>query len=278
MADSHHSLAALKRQIAALDRAPARAMLRVPTGHGGLDMALGDGLALGCVHELFGDTGEDGAVAGLALLWAWLAAAGAPVLWLRTQGAARIGGVPYGPGLAALGLDPEMLLTGVMTDDAMVLRAAIDGLRCQALGGVVIELRGRAPLLDLTASRRLALAAEASGVTAMIVRLDATPVPSAAETRWHVAAAPSVPLPGNAPGSSAFDLTLLRCRTGRDGQRWRLTWDGQRGSFGDWVDERHDDGQRSDDRPAPLSGALLPLPAGRPPADHAARSVGGRRG
>ncbi|MDV5824556.1 ImuA family protein [Sphingobium naphthae] len=271
MVESIPSLAALKRHIASLDRAPARdACARFATGHAPLDDALGGGLACGRVHELFGEGDEEGAVAGLALLWAQLAGGDAPLLWLRTQGAARVGGAPYGPGLAALGLDPARLLIGTMADDAMLLRAGIDALRCPALGGLVMELRGRAPLLDLTASRRLALAAEASGVTALLLRIGGAPTPSAADTRWRVTAAPSAPLPGNGPGRAAFALTLLRRRAGSDGQAWRLVWDRDRGSFGDAGDERHDDGRDRADAYAPLSGAELPLSAGRSAADRAA--------
>lgn len=279
MSESLHSLAALKRHIATLDRAPAtRPCARFASGHAGLDAQLGGGLARGRLHELFGEGADGASAAGLALLWGRQASGPAPLLWLRTRAAGQAGGHPYGPGLAALGIDPARLLLGVMADDAMLLRAAADALRCPALGAVLIELRGRAPLLDLTASRRLALAAEGSGVGAIILRIDAQPVPSAAETRWQVAAAPSAPLPGNAPGHSCFTLTLLRRRAGPDGLSWQLMWDGDSGTFGDAGDERHHDhGQRrQDDGHAPLSGALLPLPADRPAADGARRSLGGR--
>ncbi|MCI4591319.1 hypothetical protein MOK15_14615 [Sphingobium sp. BYY-5] len=276
MSESLHSLAALKRHIASLDRAPAsQPCARFASGHDGLDAALGGGLLRGRVHELFGDS-ADAAAAGLSLLWSRQASGDAPLLWLRTVAAGKAGGHPYGPGLAALGIDPDRLLLGVMADEAMLLRAAVDALRCPALGALLIELRGRAPLLDLTASRRLALAAEGSGVTALVLRIDAEPVPSAAETRWRVAAVPSVPLPGNAPGLTSFALTLLRRRAGSDGQAWRLVWDKERGIFGDAGDERHDEEQRHSGRDAPLSGAQLPLSADRPTADQAARSLGGR--
>lgn len=277
MSESLHSLAALKRHIASLDRAPAaQPCARFPSGHDGLDAALGGGLARGRLHELFGENADAAAAAGLSLLWCGQASGDAPLLWLRTVAAGKAGGHPYGPGLAALGIDPDRLLLGVMADEAMLLRAAVDALRCPSLGALLIELRGRAPLLDLTASRRLALAAEGSGVTALVLRIDAEPAPSAAETRWRVAAAPSAPLPGNAPGQTSFALTLLRRRAGTDGQAWRLIWDRERGIFGDAGDERHDAEQRSGDAGAALSGAQLPLPADRPAADHAARSVGGR--
>lgn len=276
MADSLQTLAALRRHIASLENEPApRACARVATGHGALDQALDGGLARGRLHELFAGVEDEGAAAGLALILARLASGEAPLLWLRIASAVRVSGAAYGPGLAALGIDPAQLLIGMMADEAMLLRAAVDALRCPALGGVVIELRGRAPLLDLTASRRLALAAEGSGVTALMLRIGTEPVPSAADTRWRVAAAPSLPLPGNAPGMSAFELHLLRRRAGRDGLGWRLMWDSGQGRFDDIVgdrgDERHDHRQGGGaGAGAPPSGAVVPLSADRPAAHRAA--------
>ncbi|QDC37597.1 ImuA family protein [Sphingobium fuliginis] len=281
MAESVKTLAALRRHIASLEGVPAsQPHARVETGYAPLDLALDGGLARGRVHEFFAATEEGGAGAGLALILARLAAGEAPLLWLRTMAAGRAGGMPYGPGLAALGIDPARLLIGAMADDAMLLRAAVDALRCPALGALVVELRGPAPLLDLTASRRLALAAESSGVTAFLLRVGGDPVPSAADTRWRVAAAPSLPVPGNGPGRSAFDLGLLRRRAGRDGLGWRLVWDNGRGMFegsGGGRDERHGLGQDGSGRDgggrdgqAPLSGAVVSVPADRPASDRAA--------
>lgn len=271
MIESVKTIAALRRHIASLDRAPAAsACARMATGHAPLDDALGGGLARGRVHELFGGLEDEGAAAGLALILAHLAAGDAPLFWLRTVNGA--GTRPYGPGLAALGLDPARLLIGTLADDARLLSAAVDALRCSALGALVIELRGRAPLLDLTASRRLALAAEESGVMALLLRIGGEPVPSAADTRWRVEAAPSLPLPGNAPGMSSFLLHLLRRRAGPDGMTWRLAWNGDQGGFGDECNERHDHGQDSAGRgaDAPLSGPVVPLPAAGSSAHRAA--------
>lgn len=273
MTESVHSLAALRRHIAALDGAAlgAPSRTRFATGQPMLDTALGGGLAHGCVHELFADVAEEGAGAGMALMLAGLAGGMAPLLWLRTAASGRAGGLPYGPGLAAMGLDPSRLLIGVMPDDAMLLRAAVEALRCMALGALILELRGRAPLLDLTASRRLTLAAEASGVTGFVLRIGGDPVPSAAETRWQVSAAASTPLPGNAPGQSSFALHLLRRRAGPDGMAWQLVWDKERGIFGERQDERHDAGAVRGTGPgAALSGAVVPLSGAGPAAGRAA--------
>lgn len=287
MNESALSLAALRRTIAALDRGrPAGIGGRFATGHAGLDRAMGGGLARGRVHEICCAAGDVGAGAAMALLLARLAGdeagSGAPILWLRGAGAARTCGLPYGPGLAAIGVDPARLLLGMMGDEAMLLQAALDALRCSGLAALVVEAHGAQRRLNLTASRRLALAAEASGVTALLLLVDAPVAASAAESRWRVAAAPSPPLagqaPGRIPGAATFDMTLLRRRAGPDGMEWRLVWNGERGGFEEESHERDDlghgghggGGQADGGERTPLSGARLPLPAGRPAADRAA--------
>lgn len=259
--DSATTLNALRRRISVLDKGRGReARGYVTTGHAGLDGALGGGLARGRLHEVFAPDAEDAVAAcGFALLLALRAGVKAgPLLWLRTDGASRRSGMPYGPGLVEIGIDPAALLLGVMPDEAMLLRGAIDALRCPALGAVVVECWGNPAILDLTASRRLTLAAEASGVTAFFLRPDGEPTPSSADTRWQVSAAPSTPLPANAPGSTTFDINLLRRRAGPDGMTWRLEWNRDRGCFTE---------------PA-LPGAVVSLPAAGPLADRSTRSVG----
>ena len=96
-------------------------------------------------------------------------------------------------GLSELGLDPRCLVTVRASDVESALRAAADALACDALGAVVLETWGQAKALDLVASRKLTLAAQASGVTGLLLRIAAAPLPSTAETRWIVRAAHSPP-------------------------------------------------------------------------------------
>ena len=70
-------------------------------------------------------------------------------------------------GLCELGLDPRLLVTVRAPDTDAALRTAADALACDALGAVVLEVWGQARQLDLVASRKLTLAAQASGVTAL---------------------------------------------------------------------------------------------------------------
>src|SRR6202035_2325923 len=78
--------------------------------------------------------------------------------------------------------------------------------------------------LDLVASRKLTLAAQASGVTCLVLRVAAVPLPSTAETRWIVRAAHSPPAaPGHGWGGPLLDAHLVRNRRGRVG-RWIMEW------------------------------------------------------
>ena len=231
---------------------PAR---RRASGIGSLDAALGGGLAYGRVHEIYADDpAEAGAATGFALALAATmngsggGGAGGGVLWLRARQAVRQGGICRADGWADLGGAPGGGLIGVVPDAIALLRAAADALRCAALGAVIVESWGRMRELDLTASRRLALAAEASGVPLFVLRIAAAPVPSAAQTRWQVAAAPSAPLPARAPGWPTFDITLLRQRAGPSGLDWRVEWNRDRHIF----------------QEASLSGAVVSPVADRP--------------
>jgi protein ImuA len=252
MRESVDHLAMLRRQLARIaggERLSGAA--RFATGHEALDAALGGGLARGRVHELFAAEIEDGAsAAGLAMMLALRVAGKAPVLWLKSDEAERRGGRLHAPGLAELGGNPDALVLGLAADAKALLRGAADAARCPGLGALIVECWGKCPALDLTASRRLALAAEQSGVTLLMLRLEAEPVPSAADTRWAVSAAPSQALEANAPGPPQIEIELLRRRSGPSGMRWRLEWDRDRLAF----------------REPALPGAVVSLPSRRPAA------------
>ncbi|MGC6401331.1 ImuA family protein [Sphingomonas sp. FW199] len=252
------SLRLVRRRIARIERrgplVDARPADRSPTGHPAIDRALGGGLMRGRLHEVLATSADAGSGSGFAALCAQLI--GGEMLWLVEEPAWRMAGALCPSGLAAIGMDPARLIVGVLPDAAAVLRAAVDGLRCPALGAVAIELAGDPRALDLTASRRLALAAESHGVTAILLRLDGAASPNAAQTRWRVSAAPSVPLAANAPGHPAWDIELMRQRGRPDGGNWRVEWNREQGRLCDW---------RNGDAAA-LPGAVVPVPADRPAA------------
>ncbi|WP_236697364.1 hypothetical protein [Sphingomonas sp. Leaf357] len=173
-----------------------------------------------------------------------------PIVWLR-QEEAEAKAPLHGPGLVELGFDPANLVLGLLPDALSVLRVAVEVVRCVDVGAVVIELWRSPRALDLTASRRLAVAAEGSGVTALLLRVAAEPTPSAAHTRWHVRSAAAVPLAANAPGFPTLDVELSRQRGGRAGGRWCVEWDRDEAIF-----------RPAGYQAAALSGAMVSVSAG----------------
>src|SRR3984893_10027574 len=199
---------------------------RVALGHADADATLQGGLALGAMHEVFTEAGRQSAAAtGFVAGLAGRAAARRPLGWVRQDFTEVAWGALSRSGLAELGLDPRLLVTVRAADVDSALRTAADALACDALGVVVLEVWGEARQLDLVSSRKLTLAAQASGVTGLVLRVAAEPLPSTAETRWIVRAAHSPPSaqPGSAWGAPVFDAQLVRNRHGPVG-RWIMEW------------------------------------------------------
>ena len=196
-------LAALRALIAR--RAPGLPAPPVcPLGLPVLDAALEGGLPRGCLQEVI-PADEGAAAAGFAAFLLGRLARGAEsggrgVLW------ASLGeGDLHPPALAAFGLDPGAVILLSAPSPAELLWAMEEALRSAAVAGVV----GEVDKLDLTAGRRLQLAATAGGgVGLLLLRADRPAAAvSAAALRWRVSAAP------NRTGH----LELLRRRGGRPG-------------------------------------------------------------
>ena len=200
---------------------------RVALGHADADATLQGGLAVGAMHEVFADAGRQSAAAtGFVAGLAGRVGARRPMVWVRQDFTEIESGALSMSGLAELGLDPRCLVTVRAADVDTALRTAADALACDALGVVVLEVWGEARQLDLVASRKLTLAAQASGVTGLVLRVAAEPQPSTAETRWIVRAAHSPPaalLMPAAWGAPLFDAQLVRNRHGPVG-RWIMEW------------------------------------------------------
>ncbi len=197
---------------------------KVALGHSSADTLLRGGLALAAVHEVFAEGHQGAAATGFLAGIAGRISSRKPLVWVRQDFAEVESGALSPSGLAELGLDPRLLVTVRAADVEAALRTTADALACDALGAVVLETFGEARQLDLVASRKLTLAAQASGVTALLLRVAAQPAPSTAETRWIVRAAHSPPAsPWTAWGAPRFEAQLVRNRHGPVG-RWIMEW------------------------------------------------------
>ena len=147
-----------------------------------------------------------------------------PLLWVQDRMAILETGRVHPPGF------PSLNLIHVETRDARdALWAMEEGVRCAALSAVIGELWGSPKALDFTATRRLAVASERSGVPCWLVRLGGTANLSGARMRWRIASAPSLlnELDSKAPGTPAWDAELFRARGARPG-RWTIAHEADR--------------------------------------------------
>jgi protein ImuA len=210
----------LRARIAHLGQSGCASHSVVPFGIPELDSHLPQGgLARGALHEIAG--GGLGAIHGAAaVLFAAgvLARIDGPVLW--SLSARNL----FAPALGSAGLHPDRVIYAEARDEKTVLLCLEEGLRHGGLAGAV----GEVSRLPMTASRRLQLAAEASGTLAFVIRRWRTPAaasdfgqPTAATTRWRITALPSSPLPVAGVGRPRWFVELIRCRAGESAE-WEL--------------------------------------------------------
>ena len=202
----------------------------VPLGHPPADRLLGGGLKTGALHEVFAeDWGGGGFALLLAARLATRLAGAAPLFWVRGDYAAQEYGALNPMGLAALGADPRRLVMVRAPRAPDALAAAGDILACPHVGCLLLEIEANPKVLDLTASRRLALAAETSGAGLVLLREGAREIPSAAHTRWRARAAPSHP-DDDDWGRPRFAVELIRHRSGGLGM-FEMEWKSEHGCF-----------------------------------------------
>jgi protein ImuA len=147
-----------------------------------------------------------------------------PLLWVQERMAILESGRIHPPGL------PSQNLIHVEARDARdALWAMEEGLRCPSLSAVIGEIWGDPKALDFTATRRLAVASERSGVAAFLIRLGGHANLSGARMRWRITSAPSLlnPLDPRAPGLPTWNADLFRARSIPPG-RWSVARDADR--------------------------------------------------
>ena len=221
--------------LAIADLAPPDEGRLMRFGVASLDQALAGGLLCGALHEI-GPAAplQGGAAAGFALALAVLALRPSSpsstsrrgVVWIQPDFTALDAGILYGPGLALMGLPMERLVILRVPRPRDALWAMEEALKCSAVAAVVAEL-GEA---DLTATRRLTLAAREGGGLGLILHQSMDASPSTAMTRWEVASACGERDPFGGLGPTSFALSLVKNRRGRTGA-WRMSWDHHEHAF-----------------------------------------------
>jgi protein ImuA len=241
-------LNALRREVARIETtgsSHAQAGRSLRLGIAPLDAALAGGLALGAVHEIAPAAPMHlGAASGFAVALACLAGhrghggrapskiatvqnepnpatRSPPVLWIEQDHAALEAGRPYGPGTAAFGLPMARLFVLAVRQARDALWAMEEALKSGAAAAVLMELEK--PDIDLTASRRLSLAAAGGGALGLVLSHHAFAHSSAATTRWEVAASPGARDAFGGLGATAFLLSLVKNRRGPSGA-WLVSW------------------------------------------------------
>ena len=193
-----------------------------------LDTTLRGGLARDGLHEVVAAApGDAAAASGFALALAarcartQAEARAGTIVWIVEDAVRAEHGAPYAPGLLMHGLDPARLVVVATATAQDSLWAAEEALKAGP-GAVVAEL-WRLSAYDLTASRRLVLAAQRGATPAVVVAAGApghaARMSSAAMTRFEVRAAPGPALASAGhrmprPGRAAWEVRIVRIRAG----------------------------------------------------------------
>ena len=202
---------ALRAQVRALESTNQRMGGKsLPFGLETIDRRLaGGGLSLAALHEISGEEPALSDDAAATLFAAGIAARRqGTVLW------AMLRRDLFAPALAQAGLSPHRLIYAECGSEEEVLAVMEDGLRHGSLALVI----GEVSRATMAPSRRLQLAAEESGTTALMLRRwhkeNPLRFPSAAMTRWRIGCAPSGSLPVSGVGRPRWRVNLARQRGG----------------------------------------------------------------
>ncbi len=196
------AIASLRARIARIEGVSAKHVV-LPFGVERIDRLLpAGGIAAGALHEVAGSRELADDAAATIFLAGIRARFEGPVFWCLSWRDL------FAPALHLVGLHPNRVIFVEAGSNTHVLTAMEECLRHPGLGGVVGELRK----VSLTASRRLQLAAEQSGVPAFLFRrahaIDTRSPGSAAVTRWRVRATPSERLGIPSLGRPRWELKL----------------------------------------------------------------------
>ncbi len=192
-------------------------------------------LAPGALHEIVSGDWRDAAAASfyaLALTSRLMRARCGDLVIAALKRDIREAGLLYAPDGALCGVDAARIALCFADNVETLLWAAEDAARSPSVAALVIETRRPHRLLNLTAARRLQLAAEASGATPILLRDARDNAQSSAFRRLRVKPALSggALYDAGAPGHLRWRIELERCRSGNRGA-WVVEWDDETGEL-----------------------------------------------
>ncbi|RYY31311.1 MAG: Error-prone repair protein ImuA [Chitinophagaceae bacterium] len=128
----------------------------------------------------------------------------------------------YPPALAHFGIDTERLIV-IHAKEKEVLWIMEEALKCEGLAAVVCQVSK----ISFTASRRLQLAVEGTGVTGMLMLSSTHKNTSSSLARWCISSLPGI-APHGLPGLGfpRWKVKLEKVRNGKPSS-WQIEWNGQ---------------------------------------------------
>jgi len=200
----------LRQRITSLEESRRRLSRTIPIADAVDHWLPHGGLSAGCIHEIKG-TSLANAIAFSAILSSRVAGDQGHILYIAPDRSLHpLGLLPYG-----VNLDQVLHVSTRRLQD--LAWAVMEALRCSQVRAVIALLHG----LDLAESRRLQLAAEASGATGFLLGHAASAPIAAPITRWKISSV--VCKPGHRFDEPVWSLDLLYCRGGRP-RKWILEW------------------------------------------------------
>ena len=187
-------------------------------GLGSMEDAFPNGsFPLGAMHEFISPGFEQAAATGgfIAGLLAALMRNGGVSVWISSSRTL------FPPALKAFDIEPDRIIFIDLKKEKDVLWSMEEALKCGGIASVIGEIQE----ISFTASRRLQLAVEQSGVTGFILRRSPRNLNTiACISRWNISSLPSV-LEDGMPGVGfpRWNVELLKIRNGRPGS-WEMEW------------------------------------------------------
>lgn len=176
----------------------------------------------GCPHEVWARTPDTMTTATAFALLGSVANDDAPIFWITSSKLCSEHGLPYGPGLMGLGIDPARIILVRTRTRMEALWAIEESLKVNSLAAVIGEVED----IDLTESRRLSLVTR-EHMTRCVVILRSERAPSSASFSRHQISPVQSRAPGfapYAPGQPNVEVALVKHRGGQRPNVTRMEW------------------------------------------------------